>query len=87
MNHPDAVERLREAAQETKGCSEVVESPRSMGGHTLAWYAQRVPAAYARLGTHAGPGPRRDFHASTFDVDERCIPIGVEVLVQVALRG
>ena len=86
MNHPDAVERLREAARDADGCTEVVENPRSMGGDTFAWYAQRVPAAYARLGTHSGSGPRRDLHASTFDVDERCIPIGVEMLVQVALR-
>ena len=87
INDPKATDIIRAAAAATKGVSEVIEMPRSMGGDTFAWYAQRVPAAYARLGTHAGDGPRGDLHASTFDVDERCIAIGVSTLVQAALTA
>lgn len=85
MNDAAATEILGAAAAQAVGVREVIEMPRSMGGDTFAWYAQRVPASYARLGTHSGDGPRGDLHASTFDVDERCIAIGVETLVRATL--
>jgi len=84
-NDAAATAIVDQAAMEVVGTAGVVENPRSMGGDTFAWYAQRVPASYARLGTHSGDGPRRDLHASTFDVDERAIGIGVELLVRAAL--
>jgi len=87
VNDPKATDIIRAAAAAARGVTEVIEMPRSMGGDTFAWYAQCVPAAYARLGTHAGDGPRGDLHASTFDVDERCIAIGVATLVQAALTA
>lgn len=85
VNDPAATQVLRSAAAQVVGSAAVVENPRSMGGDTFAWYAQRVPASYARLGTHAGNGPRSDLHASTFDVDERAIAIGVEFLTRAVL--
>lgn len=84
-NDPVATHIVEAAAVEVVGAGGVVENPRSMGGDTFAWYAQRVPASYARLGTHSGDGPRLDLHASTFDVDERAIAIGVELLVRSAI--
>ena len=85
VNDADATARLRSAAIAAVGEDRVVTSPRSMGGDTFAWYGQRVPASYARIGTHSGDGPRRDLHASTFDVDERAIAVGVRTLVGTAL--
>ena len=51
--------------------------------------ASRCPSTYARLGVHdpASTEPRRDLHASTFDVDERAIAIGVRVLVHATLAA
>lgn len=86
-NDADATNIVTRAAIEVVGAAGVVENPRSMGGDTFAWYAQMVSACYARLGTHSGDGPRLDLHASTFDVDERAIAIGVELLVRSALRA
>ncbi len=61
----------------------------SAGGDDFAWYAERVPSTYVRLGVHdpASTEPRRDLHASTFDVDERAIAVGVRVLVGAALAA
>lgn len=86
-NDPVATRIVEAAALEVVGAAGVVENSRSMGGDTFAWYAQRVAASYARLGTHSGEGPRLDLHASTFDVDERAIVIGVEVLVRSAIAA
>jgi amidohydrolase len=75
------------AARQVLGADGVVETDQSLGGDSFAWYLEQVPGAYARLGVHdpASPAPRLDLHASTFDVDERAIGVGVRVLVSAAL--
>jgi amidohydrolase len=60
-----------------------------MGGDSFAWYTERVPGTYVRLGTHdpASDGPRLDLHSATFDVDERAIAIGARLLASCALAA
>lgn len=81
VNEELATGMMRNAAAAVVGSAHVVETPRSMGGDTFAWFAQEVPAAFARLGTHGPKMALLDLHASTFDVDERAIGIGVRTLV------
>jgi amidohydrolase len=57
-----------------------------MGGEDFGWFADVLPIALGRLGTHAG-GPPLDLHRGTFDVDERAIGIGVRVLARTALHA
>jgi amidohydrolase len=40
-----------------------------------------------RLGVWGGDGPQRDLHQSTFDLDERALPLGVRVMVHTALAA
>ena len=61
-------------------------SPQSMGGEDFGWFAERLPIALARLGTHGGGEPL-DLHRGTFDVDERAIAIGVRLLARTALHA
>lgn len=73
----------------TLGAGARREAPRSMGGDGFAWYLERVPGSYARLGVH-DPGrgdDRLDIHAGTFDVDEGAIEVGVRVLAEAAVRS
>lgn len=86
VNHPDETELLAAAARRAVGPAGVVETPRSTGGDSFAWYLERLAGTYARLGTHRpGDGERLDLHAGSFDVDERAIDVGVAVLVHTAL--
>jgi amidohydrolase len=64
----------------------VVPTEQSAGGDDFSWYLERVPGSYGRLGVHdpATDAARRDLHASTFDVDERAIAVGIRVLVATA---
>jgi amidohydrolase len=80
---------LETAAIEVLGADAVVHSEQSAGGDDFAWYAELVPSTYARLGVHdpSSAQPHQDLHASTFDVDERAIAIGVRVLVHAALAA
>lgn len=85
VNDPACVEVLGEAAQQVPG-GRVAETAQSLGGEDFGWYLDRVPGALARLGVRA-PGTRElyDLHQSSFDVDERCIRVGVSLLTGVAL--
>jgi amidohydrolase len=86
VNDPRAVALMRAAALETVGHDRVVVSPQSMGGEDFGWFADVMPIALARLGTHAG-GPPLDLHRGTFDVDERAIGVGVRLLARTALHA
>ena len=85
VNDAAAIDLLDRAARDVVGDRGVVEAPESMGADTFAWYGDVAPSAYARLGTHSGDRPRRDLHASTFDIDERAIGIGARLLANAAL--
>lgn len=82
-NDASLVEEVRQGAIASLGAAAVTEAVQSWGGDDFAWFSQRVPAAYIRLGTHdpASDGPRLDLHAGHFDVDERAIAAGIRVLV------
>jgi metal-dependent amidase/aminoacylase/carboxypeptidase family protein len=63
----------------------VVSTEQSLGGEDFAWYLDQVPGALARLGVRSpGSTISMDLHQSNFDVDERCIAVGVQLLTAVA---
>ena len=94
VNDPGAADVVRSAATAVLGAEAVVEPPRSNGGDSFAWYQERVPGCYVRLGVHdpTSGEPRLDLHSGRFDVDDRAIEIGIRVMVralelQAARRG
>lgn len=82
-NDAGAIEEVRRGVVDVLGEEAITDATQSWGADDFAWFAQRVPSAYVRLGTHdpADEGPRHDLHAGHFDVDERAIGVGVRVLV------
>jgi amidohydrolase len=89
VNDRPATQLLGAAAAAALGADAVVATEQSAGGDDFSWYLEHVPGSYGRLGVHdpASTRPRLDLHASTFDVDERAIAVGIRVLVRVALDG
>jgi amidohydrolase len=89
VNDRAATGLLAAAAAAQLGADAIVASEQSAGGDDFAWYAERTPSTYARLGVHnpESTGPRQDLHAGAFDVDERAIAIGVRVLVHATLAA
>jgi amidohydrolase len=87
VNDPVETERLRAIARMLVTETDIVEAPQSLGGDSFAWYAEQVPGSYARLGVHDpdSGADRLDLHSSTFDVDERAIDLGVQLLVLATL--
>ena len=86
VNDPRAVALLRSAALETVGTEGLRLSPQSMGGEDFGWFADVVPIALARLGTHSGGAPL-DLHLGTFDIDEQAIGVGVRLMARTALHA
>jgi amidohydrolase len=88
VNHSDSIELLEAAVREALPGGEVAGSEQSLGGEDFAWYLDRVPGALARLGVRSpGNSVPMDLHQSGFDVDERCISVGVQLLAAVAVRS
>jgi amidohydrolase len=87
VNDIAATEFARDIALAEFGIDQVVPAGQSWGGDTFAWYLEKSPGSYIRLGTHNPDwsGRRLDLHASTFDVDERAIGVGTRFLVATAL--
>ena len=85
VNHARGVRRLTRAGEEMLGPAGVTTTEQSLGGEDFSWMLQRVPGALARLGVRPpGATSTPDIHQPNFVVDERCIPIGLRVLADVA---
>jgi len=87
VNDPAMADLAHEAAAEVVGRDNVVTHIRTMGGEDFSAFLHEVPGAFLAVGSR---NERKGFthmhHHPRFDVDERCIEIGAEVLLRVAHR-
>ena len=68
-------------AKEFLGESKVKELHQLMTAEDFAWYSQKVPACFYRLGTsNPEKGIVAKQHTSTFDIDENAMRIGMETM-------
>ena len=74
------------AARSAFGDGCLAEVEQSWGGDDFAWFTREVPGTYVRLGVRDPGGPTLDLHAGHFDVDERAIALGVELLATTVER-
>jgi amidohydrolase len=84
VNDEDAVDELRAVANRIAPDA-ACGTEQSLGGEDFAWFLEKVPGALARLGVRSPGATQVDLHQPTFDVDERCIAVGVRLLAGVAL--
>jgi amidohydrolase len=87
VNEATSVQMIRDAAGQMLGEEAVVPTPQSLGGEDFGWYLESIPGALARLGVRTPGGSDYDLHRGDFDVDERCIAIGVRVMAATALTA
>ncbi len=56
----------------------------SMGGEDFAYYLEKVPGSFFRLGCrNEGKGIVHPYHSSLFDIDEEVLPFGVEMFIRI----
>ncbi|WCO68985.1 amidohydrolase [Iamia majanohamensis] len=86
-NDPWATRLLGAAAAHVARPGGVVPTRQSGGGEDFSWFLERVPGAFARLGTTPPGAEPVDIHSGAFDVDERAIALGARLLAGVALAA
>lgn len=74
-------------AKKILGDSKVKDLPQLMTADDFAWYSQKVPACFYRLGT-ANPSKGIDSkqHTATFNIDEESMKIGMELMTYLTLN-
>ncbi|XRQ05910.1 amidohydrolase [Actinomadura welshii] len=88
VNEATSVQMFRDAAAQVIDEEGVVPTPQSLGGEDFGWYLESIPGALARLGVRTPGSPGEyDLHRGDFDVDERCVAVGVRVLSATALTA
>jgi amidohydrolase len=87
VNDGAMTELARLAGAEIVGRENVVEVEPTLGGEDMAYFLQRAPGCFFRLGTgNRARGITYGNHHPKFDVDEAALPIGVAAMVHTALK-
>jgi amidohydrolase len=81
-NNPVLTETSRKKLQEHFGYDNVINLPIRMTGEDFAFYAQKVPATFIRIGVkNESKGIIHAVHNSKFDIDNKGLKIGIETLL------
>ena len=86
-NAPPLTNRAKALAEEFLGKENVVELPIRMTAEDFAYYSQKIPACFYRLGTgNPNKGITSPVHTDTFDVDEDSLKIGMGLMSWLAVK-
>ena len=87
VNDPAMAALVRAVAGEIVGPSNLLSGPRIMASEDYALFAQQVPSTYFFVGAgDAATGKTYDHHHPKFNLDERSLALGVEIMAASALR-
>jgi amidohydrolase len=87
MNDAVSTAVVAAAAEQVLGREAIAQAPQSLGGEDFAWYLESIPGSLFRLGTMRPGGEECDIHQPAFDVDERCIAVGLKVMAATAMTA
>lgn len=83
INEERATAFARDSLREILGPENVVEIGEPvMGGEDFAYYLEKIPGTFLRLGI----GDRPPLHNSAFDFNDAAIPYGIQVLAGIVLK-
>ena len=84
-NHEALTNAARENAGEYLGPQHVVTLPQRMSSEDFAFYAQKIPACFYRLGTgNPAKGIRYPVHTNRFDIDESALETATGLMAWLA---
>ncbi len=84
INDPPMSRLVASVCTRAIGQENVIYVKPSMGGEDFAYYLQKVPGAFFRLGCrNEKKGIVQTFHNANFNIDEDVLPFGVEVFVRI----
>ncbi|MDP4132550.1 MAG: amidohydrolase [Bacillota bacterium] len=83
INDEKVSQKVRLAAEKVVGKDKIFSKPCSTGGEDFSYFAQLKPGIIFRLGIkNKDKGIISAVHMDTFDVDESCIDIGINIFKQ-----
>lgn len=86
-NEPAMAEMVRQIATEVVGADKVRTGPPLMGSEDFSEFTQCVPSAFFFVGSRdEASGKVWGHHHPRFDIDERSLPIGVEMTIRSAMH-
>ena len=85
INDATVAQWLDDAASDFLGSANVDRHTVGMAGEDFAYIQQQIPGAMIRVGAAVGD-KSRPHHTPVFDIDERCMPIGVAILAETVRR-
>lgn len=87
VNNPKMAALAREAAVAVVGKRNVVDAAPSMGGEDMSLYLERVPGCFAFVGLrNEKRGIVHPHHHPKFDLDEECLAVGTDLMVEFTRR-
>jgi amidohydrolase len=87
INDEAITAKAKQAAVEYLGVEKVKELEIRMASEDFAYYSQRIPSCFFRLGTgNKAKGITSPVHTSTFDIDETALVTGAGLLSFMAIR-
>jgi amidohydrolase len=85
VNDPGVIEHFRQVGTDLLGDDKILTPEPEMGAEDFGSFTAQAPGAMFYLGSRI-EGDERQAHSPRFDIDESCLPIGVAVLAEAALR-
>ncbi len=87
VNEPRMASLVESVAQEVVGADKVFNGPRTMGGEDFSEFTYHAPSCFFWVGSRdEASGKVWGHHHPRFDIDERCLAIGVEMMVRTTMR-
>jgi amidohydrolase len=87
FNNDDVTNLFRDKAIEFLGEEFVHELPLRLASEDFAFYSQKVPATFYRLGTGFAGKDNPSVHSSYFEIDESALETGMGLMAYVALTN
>ena len=84
-NDPSVAELIRSVSRDLIGEEKSGQGEPIMAGEDFAFMTQQAPGAMLRLGAQLDDA-NRPHHSPIFDIHEGCLPVGVGVMAESALR-
>ncbi len=87
INDPQMTELAKQAAEEVVGEGNVIDPGITMSAEDFSYFLQEAPGSFLFLGiANPDKGIDKNNHHPQFDIDEDALPLGIELLVRIALK-
>lgn len=86
INDADLSRRVRPGLERAVGADHVIDVEPTMAGEDFAYFANRIPGFYFRLGVVASGTESGGLHTPNFRASDDAIPVGIRAMVSVVLE-